>query len=322
MREDVDDERNFNYNRYEEDEVMPNLSITYLETMVSWACNLSCVGCTNFCDYPHKGFPDWEKVRNDLIQWNRIIDIEHFGLIGGEPLLNPRILDWIYGVREILKTSYIILVSNGLLFNILPDVIRAMIDISPGKLMITLQRNNEEIINQVNEFIKKSGCRFIVRDKSSKLVERELMLLNKSKNFTIHFVETDSFIKKYKGYGKHIYPFDSDNIQAAFNHCIERPILFEGKIYRCSKMALLHRQLQMLGQLSIPAERQKWEPYLNYQGLSYQEDLESVKNFLGRIHEAEFVCRSCPSEVVGESHIDHKDNVYSKSEWKEKFGTV
>ena len=90
------------------------LIIPFVETMAIQSCNLSCVGCTNYSDLIHKGYVSWNSIENDLKEWLEVIDIEDFGIMGGEPLLNPEIEQWIIGIRKLLPNSRIRFTTNGL----------------------------------------------------------------------------------------------------------------------------------------------------------------------------------------------------------------
>ena len=82
-------------------------------------CNLKCQACDHFSQLASKEFPKIESIKKDLIKMsellkNRFVNIY---LLGGEPLLNSKIIDYFYMTRKIFnndKTS-IYLITNGLL---------------------------------------------------------------------------------------------------------------------------------------------------------------------------------------------------------------
>lgn len=277
---------------------MSKIKINYFETFVSWECNLKCIGCTSYCDYPHHGFPIWKDVREDMISWSQILDVENIGLLGGEPLLNAELYDWIDGTRSIFKDTFILLVTNGLLLDKWPDILKKMIDISPSKIMVTLHLNNEKILNMLEKQIGDCGHRFLVKNHHNQdYFDREYILFDRSKTFSIRVVEPDKFLKRYKGYGQNIYPYNTDNIEEAHKQCIDRPLLYNGRLYRCSKIALLKRQLKMTGQLYNEEECRLWQQYLNYKGIGYDQSIEEISDYLIKFNKAEMVCRSCPGKI-------------------------
>lgn len=290
--------------------------------MVSYGCNLSCVGCTNYADYPHGGFPKWESFQEDLIKWRSVVTIQKFGLIGGEPLLNSRLQLWIYGIREILPDTGLLLVTNGILLDKKPEVVKWMLDVGYSKIMVTLHRNadREFILKTVAEIMANSG-RFLKKDRSAgNLINCEYVLVDTKTSFSIQLIETDHFLKRYRGYGARIYPFNTPNIEEAYSRCIDRPLMFDGRLYKCSKMALLRRQLELTGQIYSTQDRKEWEPYLEYKGLSYDDDSETIAEFLGALYKPEPICRSCPGNFDLESDVAHKSNTFSKREWMKQYG--
>ena len=89
------------------------LILPFVETMITYACNLSCTGCTNYSDYNMKGSVPWQKGKIWIEQWLTRLDILDFGIMGGEPTLNPECEHWIYGVRSLLPNSQIRFTTNG-----------------------------------------------------------------------------------------------------------------------------------------------------------------------------------------------------------------
>lgn len=276
---------------------MEKIAIKYFEVFANYGCNLRCIGCSSFCDYMVEGIPNWETIEHDLKKWADILNVENIGVLGGEPLMNPDLYKWLEGIRNIYNNSTMLLVTNGLLLDRWPDLIKKMIDLSPGEVMITLHVDYAEIIEKIQRQIKNSKYRFIKKaHKDQAYYEVEYILFAKNKKFSIHVVEPDKFLKRYKGYGKNIYPYENDNIEEAHELCIDRPIMYEGKIYRCSKMALLKRQLMITGQFFDQKEIGPWKPYLDYEGVSYNDDIEKIQSCIAQFDKAEMVCKSCPGK--------------------------
>jgi MoaA/NifB/PqqE/SkfB family radical SAM enzyme len=95
---------------------MPKLTLPFVETMITYACNLSCAGCTNYSDYNMKGYVKWATGKKWLQKWLKVINIQEFGIMGGEPTLNPECKEWLYGVRDLLPTSQLRFTSNAVNF--------------------------------------------------------------------------------------------------------------------------------------------------------------------------------------------------------------
>jgi hypothetical protein len=87
-----------------------------LEFYITNVCNLSCEGCNRFNNYSFSGWQRWEDLEETYQQWAKYVHIDRMVLLGGEPLLNPDIIDWIYGLNRVFQTNVQIL-SNGTRIN-------------------------------------------------------------------------------------------------------------------------------------------------------------------------------------------------------------
>ena len=96
------------------DNIKPELN--YIEYHVSYHCNLKCRGCTHFSNVSDKRFGDLEQFKKDL---NRLAElfsnIQKIRLLGGEPLLNPDLHNFVTVCRTTFPNADIRVVSNGLL---------------------------------------------------------------------------------------------------------------------------------------------------------------------------------------------------------------
>ena len=88
-----------------------------LEVNLADHCNLNCQCCEHFSPIAEETFLDIEQYEKDI---KRIAELSNgnIGLMklqGGEPLLNPNLIDYIRITREALKDTYICLFTDGLL---------------------------------------------------------------------------------------------------------------------------------------------------------------------------------------------------------------
>ncbi|MBQ9505917.1 MAG: radical SAM protein [Clostridia bacterium] len=91
--------------------------LDYLETEISYRCNLNCRGCCDFCNLEtDSGFYDFDTYCRDLSRIGELFwGVEKFRLMGGEPLLNPRLADYAEQARALFPDCDIRIVTNGLL---------------------------------------------------------------------------------------------------------------------------------------------------------------------------------------------------------------
>jgi len=109
--------------------------LPYLEFQVADRCNLNCTSCAHFSNiYKEDGFPEPQLFRSALeILSNRLSNIGKIRLMGGEPLLNEQLPEFIEIARDVFPQSDIRVVTNGIqLFNIsdrLKDVMQRTVTI-------------------------------------------------------------------------------------------------------------------------------------------------------------------------------------------------
>lgn len=91
--------------------------LDYMETEITEFCNLNCKGCCDFSNLAtEKTFYELEEYTKDLRRMAELFsNIKKIRLMGGEPLLNPCLTEYIRTAREIFPAADIRIVSNGLL---------------------------------------------------------------------------------------------------------------------------------------------------------------------------------------------------------------
>jgi len=94
---------------------------TSLELIVSDHCNIACRQCNHASPVIRKWNIDPDEVRTDLSTLAKVYRPAKLKLIGGEPLLHPRLEDVILAARASNISDYLHLVTNGLLLNRMTD---------------------------------------------------------------------------------------------------------------------------------------------------------------------------------------------------------
>jgi len=77
------------------------LFIPKIEFYITNVCNLACNECNRFNDLKFTGTQLWKDYEELYEEWANYIDFERIVILGGEPLLNPSILDWIKGLHRL-----------------------------------------------------------------------------------------------------------------------------------------------------------------------------------------------------------------------------
>jgi len=83
-------------------------------------CNLNCAGCDHFSPIAKEEFVNIKSFEKDLSRLSELTDknVNHIKLMGGEPLLNPDVIQFVDLTRKYFnKITRIIMVTNGILLS-------------------------------------------------------------------------------------------------------------------------------------------------------------------------------------------------------------
>lgn len=133
------------------------LVVPKLEFYITNVCNLDCQGCNRFNDIHFRGWQRWSDYESIMRSWADHIDIEKIVILGGEPLLNPTIVDWIKGLHSIWRRPLQVL-SNGTRIHRVPGLYDALKS-TQSCLTVSLHDMNleQEIYQNIREFFQESN---------------------------------------------------------------------------------------------------------------------------------------------------------------------
>ena len=97
--------------------------LPHIEISLCYHCNLNCAGCYHCAPIAPIYFMPLDIFEKDLEQMYKITQgkIHTIGLLGGEPLINKKREEYIEIARKYFKRSEIIVYTNGLLLNNMPN---------------------------------------------------------------------------------------------------------------------------------------------------------------------------------------------------------
>ena len=280
---------------------MNRLSILpFLEILVIRTCNLSCQGCTTFSDLKYSGYTTWDQGKDWLEPWTKRLEIQAVGVMGGEPLINPQIADWLIGLRQILPMAQIRFVTNGLLLERNWHIIELLQDLGNTVLKIS-QHVNDDRINSIVEKIFSTWDWEPVEEFGIKRWARE-------RNLRFQIAKPVQFLKTFQGEYYNMQPHNNSPVKA-FDFCVQQrcPLLYNGRIYKCGTVALTPELLQRYNYPNFDL----WKPYIDI-GLDNncpEQDLDKFINNFGKSHQ---LCRQCPTNQDHLSHVDHQATVTFK----------
>lgn len=184
--------------------------LNYLTVHLYEQCNLNCKGCSHLTNIiiDDDLYPEIDRFGNDLRQLKKFFcGVERIDLLGGEPLLNNNLANYIEVTREVFEDADIHVVSNGLL----------VCNITEQLLQVLRQENVILDITSYPPTMQKKAniVRFLTRNSISFVFSEEIEYFRKSLTVEDHGME------------------HATNL---FHNCIARNchMLKNGSLYQCA----------------------------------------------------------------------------------------
>ena len=274
--------------------------LPFVETMITQACNLSCHGCTNYSDLIHSGYVRWADGKQQIAAWLERVDIPDFGLFGGEPLVNPEVEKWIVGVRELMPNAQIRFTTNGINLHKKFHLVKLLHDIGNCVIKIGVHVNDPKLEETIQRVYESYNWKPVTEYGIDRHITGDRV--------RFHVKRPDTFWKTYRGEYANMMPHDSDPVEA-FKQCCQQtcPLLYNGKIYKCSTAGLLEDTLARFGNPNY----EQWEPLLDH-GIAPDCSEEELQRFLDNFGKPNSICRQCPTEQDLASKLDHVSFVKRK----------
>ena len=243
-----------------------------LEMDISYACNLRCAGCTHYSNYGIGGYVDFEKGCEWLSAWRKRLQPREFSLLGGEPMLNPRVSDYIRLIAELWPASNRWFITNGFFLDRRHDLMCALAE-SNTQLVVSLHSNSPKYRAKVQaQLVRLAHSRYADRVKA-------------------HIRDSVLFYRTYRRSREEMRPFNDGNPRQSWLLCHNRECrtIHLGRLWKCPPIAFLGLVTGKFGLAGV----EEWKPYLAYKGIAPEATDEELGLFLRR--EEEDICRMCPS---------------------------
>ncbi|MFI5001750.1 MAG: radical SAM protein [Reyranellales bacterium] len=92
-------------------------------------CNLSCYGCDHASPLLPEKYAVVEDFARDLEALARVFHSSELRIVGGEPLLHPKLFEFLREGRRIAVADAVVLYTNGVLLHEMPDELWDLIDV-------------------------------------------------------------------------------------------------------------------------------------------------------------------------------------------------
>jgi organic radical activating enzyme len=279
---------------------MNKITIPFVEYMITRVCNLVCPGCSTYSDLASKGYIKWADGKKEIEPWLERVHFEDFGIMGGEPLINPEVEKWITGIRELMPNTVIRFPTNGTLLSKKLELIDTLYDVGNCIIKITDHIDNDNVQQSIEYIRSKYNWKPITEFGIDRWVTKN--------NVKFQVNRPEKFYKTFRNDYANAMPYDSDP-QAAFDVCHQKmcPLLINGRIYKCSTSGLMKSVLERFENPNIS----QWEPYLdnnNNGSISLDSTDDEIQKFSDNCGVYHNICQQCPSKDTIEA-IEHRVSV-------------
>lgn len=185
-------------------------TLSYMEFHVADHCNLNCANCEHYSGLVKEPvFPDFDKFSRDIRKLKSFInDIGLIRILGGEPLLNPQIEDYIKLVSEVYPDATIRVVTNALLLKTMPD----------------------SFFETLNSCHEGSGIHISLYPVMKDHIDSVISFLDEKKTLHVMSPLMETFRKQQK-----LTPGNDDEMAKKYIHCYQKGCvnLYDGKLASC-----------------------------------------------------------------------------------------
>lgn len=274
------------------------LELNYAEFYITNVCNLSCKGCNRFNSFNFKGYQRWSEYKQIYEKWSKVLRLKSFGILGGEPLLNPDIIEWITGTADLWPRALIRMSTNGFQLNKVKGLYKTIQE-RPKLLMsvgIHNKMHKKEIMGLIETFL--TGPLKYEFDNSNKYAQE--MYITDSNNVKIRvqynwWFHQGAIITNETGkYTLH----NSDPVKAhSICHSAECHHFQNGKLYKCGSAALFSDFDKQIGLELSDNDRNLID---NVECISVTDSEQVQKQFIDNIKNPIPQCKFCPEVYLGD----------------------
>jgi len=272
--------------------------IKEVQYYINNTCNLSCKDCLSFNNFDLQGYYKWSQYEKQNRKWSELISPSRVSILGGEPFLNPDLINWIIGIRDAWGDETLITVTtNGTLlkYSKQKQIWKKMIDLGIVMEITTHCENHyQEAWKATLDFYKEETIDFETENffNSNNGLYDKIAFINKKSRVLLATIER-SFDFENRNISKiennTIFFYKNDPLKA---HDIcdirECHYIVEGKLYKCVVVATwkeLHKKIS-IDQDSVTELNQ-------YNGCDPFDEKSKILNFLRDISSPISQCAVC-----------------------------
>lgn len=285
--------------------VIPNKVDFYITNV----CNLTCQNCNRFNNFDFRGWQRWSDYEDQYQQWGKLVNLRAVTIMGGEPFLNPTLIDWVQGINRIFGIEVQIL-TNGTRFRHAPDLYDALrfkhSTFPHNHIGVSLHNPNQfdRLKDDILWFLKDpvqmypNGHEKNLWDSDYQFVDRNNIVVNVYNVDTFH----SSAIKhswKITPQIQKVFVLHNSDPFFAHQNCAFATFksyhFIRGKLYKCAPVALLPEFDQ---QHALDISESDRTLLNSYQPLSTDNFETYQQEFFSKLDQPIAQCKFCPEKYM------------------------
>ncbi|MFA1550223.1 radical SAM protein [Actinomadura chokoriensis] len=249
------------------------ITVPKIEMHLAHACTLRCTGCAHYADHGLPGVLPLQDGAAWLTGWGARIRPVTFSFLGGEPLLNRRVPDFLRLARGLWPRARLRLVSNGLLLHRKPELWDVLGE-TGTTLTVSVHSRDDAYLARLRPNLELARAR--AAEIGFRLEERD---------------SVEGWYKLYRGSGAAMEPFTDGDPRASWTACTTRHCvtLQDNALWKCPPLA----HLPLVASRHGLGDRPSWQPYLRYRPLPLTATADEIRAFFARGPES--FCGMCPA---------------------------
>ena len=281
----------------------PRTYVPNIEFYITNVCNIACPQCNRFNDHKFTGYQKWSDYEAEYTEWATKIRLQKICILGGEPLLNPTICDWIVGINRLWNKRVQVL-TNGTRLNHVPGLYEAMRNFgdNAGNWIGVSVHNANDLdrhFEEAQKFLKGNTTLHHKGDGvNNEFTWGADYAYTDENNVHVHYWVQDQFTQSAVQRDPETLKFKlhTSDAQQAHNECgfvqHQSHHFIKAKLYKCGPSGLLP---EFDNQFKFDISDNDRKILHSYEPLAVYEFAQRGKEFIDNIDDVLDMCKFCPS---------------------------
>jgi len=284
------------------------IPVKEVQYYINNSCNLSCNNCCSFNDLNLTGYEKWNDYKDKNIAWSKLILPNRVSILGGEPFINPDLINWVRGVRSAWKHhNNITVATNGTLLNKpkAREVAKEILSLNMQlEISVHYEKDYETIYEIAKSILDEMNIPYKTKIDPCDLTgyDDRVTFFHKTHGHILYTISRkyQFEIRSIKEIKNNIINFYNSDVNTAHDACIFREChyIIKGDLYKC---VLTCSGTELSNQRLISSNQK--DLLLSYVPCNPLDDPKKVLNFLNEIKNPIDQCALCPTSITIEKII-------------------